>query len=371
MNDIVLQRSIAVKCWRVIGTLAKAEKRKEIHAVLLRARDNGGTNARDVAEHLLFEPDSREGVAWRLLVMCESLGLLEKNEDRNWTLTEKGSDAVGSEHVFTPKDGTWTIWATNDPLVPDTILRVEPWCEPAAFNETGRGKRDSANERQFRDLPFWIKSAGDATISPAAGDGALVRLERLESKAEEVDPNAELRVMWDVTSEHVALTGRLGEREVNTELIAPDVERTTVWEQLLEGAGIREQWDPDNGGLRVRFDETDEAERQGMVRNVPFQRPWIDGLNRFDDLTVTGIRLLASSAPDARQWARWRLQERVHDYATEERFAKWVSEAIQPFEEFRPSLPTRQELASAAWEARGERASPSAWHLMATEDWGL
>lgn len=55
MRNIVLQRRIAVRCWNVLGMVAKSSKRPELMPVLLRARERNQTSAEDVAEHLFFE----------------------------------------------------------------------------------------------------------------------------------------------------------------------------------------------------------------------------------------------------------------------------------------------------------------------------
>ena len=60
---IILERSVSVRCWRVAGQIAKAGERAELMPALLRASENDGTDARDLAEHLLFEPRSRPSVS--------------------------------------------------------------------------------------------------------------------------------------------------------------------------------------------------------------------------------------------------------------------------------------------------------------------
>ena len=61
----------------------------------------------------------------------------------------------------------------------------------------------------------------------------------------------------------------------------------------------------------------------------------------------------------------------MSDYATAERFASWQSNAVVSFEEWTIRLPERQQLAVQVWSQREEVPSPTAWHLMAAEDWRL
>jgi hypothetical protein len=76
MKNIVLQRRIAVRCWNVLGMVAKASKRPELMPVLIRARERHQTSAEDIAEHLFFEQRARRVVAERLLRIAASYGLI-------------------------------------------------------------------------------------------------------------------------------------------------------------------------------------------------------------------------------------------------------------------------------------------------------
>ena len=131
---IILERPVNVGCWRTVGQVAKAGKRAELLPVLVRAQETGGTNARDLAGHLLFEPRSRRVVADRLLHIGAAYGLLDV-DSHAFTLTEAGKEAIDTGEVFVPEDGAWTLWASDDPALPSPVLRIEPWNEPTAFDE--------------------------------------------------------------------------------------------------------------------------------------------------------------------------------------------------------------------------------------------
>jgi hypothetical protein len=369
MKSINLQRTIEIRCWRVIGQVAKAARRAELMPVLLRARERGATDAGDVAGHLLFESGSRRVVAQRLLQIAELYGLLEQG-DRRYVLTDSGHAALASKQVFVPEHGTWTIWACDDPLLATPILRVEPWAEQTAYDEVWGKERDSARERPFEKLPRWMRDAVGVVVVPLVG-GAPLRIEHLETEGEAADPDATLRAAWDVSGARLRVDGTLGGARVNTAIDAPAVGADSVWMQLLQAEGLWSQWDPTTLALRVGFEEATSGERESMVRAVAFRRPNIAGLGAFDATTVDGVVLRARSAHDASRWADWRLRARVRDYATAERFSDWTVEAVTPFSEFHPSTPTRQALADAAWRVRADRPTPGAWHLVAAEDWRL
>lgn len=207
-RSITLERSVIVKCWRVVGQVAKAEKRTELIPVLLRARKTGGTNARDLAEHLFFESQSRRVVAERLLNIAHAYGLVEKEErDRVFTLTE--------------------------------------------------------------------------------------------------------------------------------------------------------------------FDETDDTEREAMVRDLRFESPHIPDYGEFDLITVREVPIIPATEADAQSWAKWRLRTRIQDYATSERYAAWCAEAADPFDQYEIELPTRTELFDEVCNRTTNRPDPKFWHLVAAEDWKL
>lgn len=369
---IVLERQLDVECWRVIGRIAKAAKRAELMPVLLRAREVGGTDTGDLAKHLLFDSSSRRVVAERLLKISEHYGLLQQREpERDYVLTESGHQALASEQVFVPEYGTWTIWASSDPLLATPILRVEPFEEPTAYDEVWGKSRDNARDRPFKRLPPWIRDTVGLVAVPIVGGGTPLRIDHLEMECEVAEPAAELCAVWDVSDSRLRVEGMLDNTPVDTAVEAPQAEINDVWRQLLDSEGLWSHWDPKAGALRVDFEDVAPGERESLVRAVEFQNPKITGLGTFENATVEGVDLRARSKHDANTWAEWRLRARVCDYATDESFSTWTAEAIAPFAEFQPSTPSRKTLADAAWRTPAERLSARAWHLMAAEDWRL
>ena len=367
-EDMVLTRPVAVQGWRVIGQVAKAEKRKELAPILERARENDGTNASDLADHLLFS-HSRKVVAERLLRIGTAYGLLERN-DGEYTLTDGGKRAVKTEKVFVPERGAWTVWASEDPLLSSPVLGIEPWKEPSALDENR--KRRESGEREFEPLPDWIRAACGLEISPPASeDCAAVRIENLDEEAEAVEIDASLQLIWNVRERQLRLHGKSNGKEIDSELPPPRKMTEHVWSALLEGEGLLKDWKPDIPALTVLFRETSERERTTMLRDLAFEKPSVPEHGSFDSLTVPGVPITAGSRDDAREWAEWRLKALVGDYATSRRYADWSKEAAAPFAEYRPELPDRATLAERTWRLATGRPGPEAWHLVAAEDWGL
>lgn len=364
-KSIILKRPVAVRGWRVIGRIAKTVKREELEPILRRARETNGTDAKDIADHLLFSP-SRKVVAERLLDIGKALNILEEireNRGRRFVLTEDGEKAIETGKVFVPEQGAWTVWASEDPLLSSPILRIECWKEPRARNDR--------EERSFDELPHWLRKAEGTEITPpAARNGTAIRIDDLEEKAEAVKSNGSLNLIWNVHECRLRLRGRLNCKEVDAELEAPKETSDDIWDVLLEGKGLLEDWDMDRQELQVPFDDTTEPERESMRRSLEFKRPSVPSYGYFDPLTVSGVPIVANSHDDAQAWSEWRLDKRVRDYASSQRYADWCGEAVAPFDQYRLELPTRAELAESAWGSAG-RPKPRAWHLIATEDWRL
>lgn len=369
-RNIILERPVEVRCWRVVGRVAKAEKRPELMPVLLRASETRGTDARDVAEHLLFEPRTRRVVAERLLDIGVAYKLLEKR-GRGFVLTESGGTAIDTEKVLVPEKGAWTIWASEDPLLHSPILCVDAWKEPLAFDEIIGRKQESAKRRSPQKLPRWIRNVVGAPVKPAAGSGAEIRIDDLEDKAEAVDANGSLRMRWNVGDGRLQLTGTLEGNKVATELEAPSIPPNRIWRALLENEGLLEQWDEKRQMLCVSFDDTNDPEREAMSRALNFKSPYLECYEKFEPLNVPDVPITAPSEADAQSWAKWRLCARIRDYATSERYGAWRNEAAAPFKQYEIELPTRMELFDEVCNRTPDRPDPRFWRLAAAEDWRL
>ena len=368
-RSVILERSVIVRCWRVVGQVAKAKERTELIPVLLRAHETGGTDAHDLAEHLLFESRSRRVVAERLLQIGFHYGLLEK-KDGVFVLFEDGETAIDTGKVLVPEYGAWTIWASEDPLLPTPILRVEAWNEPSAFDEIKSKKRESSEERSHEDLPDWLREVVKRPITPAAG-ADRISIDHLEDKAEAVETNDTLRLSWNVGDGRLQLTGALEGKKVATELEAPPILPDQTWLILLEEEALLEQWDMDRQQLRVTFDDTDDTEREAMSRDLGFESPEIPDCGEFEPVTVREVPITPATETDAQSWAKWRLRTRIQDYATAGRYAAWCAEAADPFDQYEIELPTRTELFDEVCNRTTNRPDPKFWHLVAAEDWRL
>ena len=271
-----------------------------------------------------------------------------------------------------PEHGAWTVWVSEDPLLPSPVLRIEAWDdEPDAFTEN-RKRRDEEEERPFGPVPDILREVQETEIMPpASGDGAAVRIDDLEEQAEAVDSDEFLNLTWNVQERRLRVQGELDAKKVDSELDASEDIPCDIWDDLLDGEGLLNDWDRQREALRVSFGETTESERESMSRDLEFRTPSVSRFGEFEPLVVGGIAIAARSRDDAREWAAWRLSARIRDFATSVRYDEWGEEAAAPFAKHRPELPARAELAVSEWESAAGRPAPRAWFLIAAEDWGL
>lgn len=366
--DIVLERPVMVETWRVIGRVAWAEKRDEIALVLQRAREARGTDAGDIARHLLFSHSSRRIVADRLLNIGLAYKLLRK-EGAHFALTDEGVKALDAGEVFVPEYGAWTVWASEDALLPHPVLGVEPWVEALGAHRESREEEG----RSFESLPSWIHEAGGSDIEPwISEDRRAARIDRLEECAESATVNMSLTLVWSVHESRLRLRGEKDGKKIDSELPAPTVNAEKIWRILLEGEGIAERWSRKTSTLTVPFRQTCERERETMLRDMEFEAPSVPDYGGFNPLKVRGVAIAAGSDGDACEWSLWRLRARIGDYATKARYADWCMQARKPFaRSSHPQLPSREELAAIEWDPKHGRPCSRAWHLVAAEDWGL
>ncbi len=371
IDNIKLTRKIPISCWRVSGQIATAQKRDELHFVLLRAQENGHTDAKDIANNHLGDDKSRTIVAKRLLSICVSLGLLEE-QDKKYTLTPLGITAADNERVFIPEDGSWTVWASDDPLLDTPILHYEPWDdEPPPYEET-RGK-ESKTKRNIKLLPDWLLAAQGHQSTPIATGGKSIRIEDFNSKGERIESSENtLRVIWNISKNSLHIDGRVAGKTVNADhLKAPAITKNKVWKQLLQSAHVWEQWNTRTSTMTVCFSDTTNTEREQFVRTQKIDNPSVDELGLFDSMNVRGIVLRETSIADASKWAQWRLKNQITSYATSEKFDTWIDEAIRPFKKYTPTTPSRENLANELWPVEQGRPTASIWHLVAADDWKL
>jgi len=367
-NDLILKRTINVNCWNVEATISTEKERNELMFLLMFLRDNPNSTARELSKESFFDISSRVVVAERLLGIANLYGLVEQEESKGkniFALTEDGSKALETRQVFVPKEGTWTILASDDSLLPFPILLVEAFNEPNAINEV----HSKTNEREFEVLPSWLIKTKGQTGCPCLGKHVL-RFDSLQPKAE-TKADEKLQVEWNISQNTLKLKGHMNGKKINKDIEAPTIDFQNIWQQLLKDEGWWDNWNEDNQKLALEFEDTVPQERQSMKGDFYFEHPRLEQFGRFEKLAVNKISLTPLTSRDAQLWAEWRLENSINDYATKSNFVNWQRTALEPFPDFEVDLPNRQYLAQEFWQENKLNPTTTTWHLIAAEDWNL
>ncbi|NOK35599.1 hypothetical protein HMI49_20570 [Corallococcus exercitus] len=374
---IVLKRTIEVRGFHVIGEVGFAQSRAELRAVAqLAASRAGQLSARELCEHLLgSKPDA---VGLRLLSVCEQMGLIAwdlkpRGGESLARLTEEGRRVAEGGDVFVPERGAWTVWVAKDPLIPleASLLRIDPFQEPTAFDEIGR--RDAPRQKRATvDLPDWVQRVCKSQGRPGWGDGRAVAMLDIEAKGEPVVESKAQVELSLCAAPHQASSLRL-EGTVdgqNSELELPHAPAPgfeEVWRYCL---GTRaHDWDGER--LAVRFEGLDGAELSNFKSHIAFDH-WLHPQHgAFGRVQVPHVPIRPATDIDASRWANWLLDHRVQSYVTKADFTRRCEEVQETFAGYRLQLMTQEQLAVSLLGASGGRPGRKYWHLQAPLDWSL
>ncbi|CAN98379.1 hypothetical protein sce8209 [Sorangium cellulosum So ce56] len=383
---IVLQKSLRVRCVLVEGKVAFAEKRVAEHAAVVWAADRLRAGLEAQTEQLCDA--SAQGpllglspvVGRRLGRICEELGLLRLEKNRIVQLTNEGERVAASTEprVFVPQLGAWLLFWSEDPLLPQPLLRVEPGKELSAHEERqAGGARNGEGKRRFEMVPEVIAKTCDERGErpplelPAAKDGAPIRIVAIERKVQPLGVEGvlslELSFEPEVAAASLRLQGTLAGKGIDRALPAPSGhDHASVWLSLLRSNGAEDWWNPRSGKLRMSFKALSDDARTSFRLRMPFKTPEIPGLGRFDDTSVDGVPLEPVSAGDAQRWFDWLLALRSERTQWPDVFATNVAELQALFPGFSLRPPIQREFAQGL---RGtERPRPAYWNLQAPMD---
>ncbi|MHA7629639.1 hypothetical protein [Corallococcus sp. M7] len=374
---IVLERTVAVRCFHVVGEVGFAQRRDELRAVTqLAASRSGQLSARALCEHLLGgRPDA---VGLRLLAVCEQMGLIAwdvrpRGGESLARLTEAGRRVADGGDVFVPERGSWTLWVAEDPLIPlgVSLLRIEPFQEPTAFDELVR-KDAPRDKRATVQLPEWVQKVCKTQGQPGWGDGRAVAMLDIEANGEPVLESKARVELSLCASPHQAtslrLKGNVAGRSTELELPhAPVPGFEEVWRYCL---GSRAH-DWDGQTLAVRFDHLEETDLSTFKSHIAFDGWKHPQHGAFGRVQVPHVPIRPATDIDASRWANWLLDHRVQSYVTKDDFARRCAEMQETFAGYRLQLMTQEQLAVSLLGSSGGRPGRKYWHLQAPLDWSL
>jgi hypothetical protein len=383
-----MKRSVLARSMRFSGTVSLTEKREEIVAVLKAITELGGeVMPTDLVGYLI--PEGLEAAADRLLVIAAVHGLVEQVQGR-FRLTDAGAKARDVGQVLVPRDGTWQVWITSDPLIRFSLLHVEatrPGEALSELRETGGRRSAEAQTPRTMPVPALLRELHRVEGRLMATEGRVVRIDELGREVSEESSDAQVELVWTLGSDgtaRMAVRGVVNVRRgddvarlaVDTALPAPGVAFTDVFNQLLDDGAVSGRWDTQAAVLRCEFDDRlDPAAIQSMHRTVTARRLDLSafGLGFFDKVTVPDVPIAATDAAGAERWSMRRLLMGIQDHQTTSRYEAVTEEATRPFAEFAVKLPDRATLLRQVRNKLDLNAPRPElyWRLQAAADWSL
>ncbi|NLJ09891.1 MAG: hypothetical protein GX438_06080 [Treponema sp.] len=403
---IKLDRKMNIKRYRVLAKIEKAEKRPEIHSLLLLAQEKGTITPSDISENLLA--GKPESVCRRLLQLCESYGLVQEeisseeiifsiqpiwlinnlvNEDSDsegqkcnshtYVLTKKGIEALKQEQVFVPEKGLWEIEVTDDLLWPQGLIKIQEYNDSNARKET---KNDDESKKKLdnrmkslKSLEKWVVERlvnNSNPVTPLLDKQNVYRFVKIEDNAEETGTvDFEVLVMLTISeNDKPILTFKIEKEEYTHD--APEIQFMDVWWQLLEQNEMLDKWDDKRHVLRVKYSEVLANDIKTMTtfkQSKEFEHPEIADLGKFNTAIVTDIPIVPATQDDADAWAKWLLERSINCFAVKGKFEEWQDKVQQMFPYFNINFPEQDDFANMLMKNNRQ----AFWYLQAPLDWNI
>ncbi len=375
--SLTLKRNPEVVCFDIAGTIALSEKVEYLQPILECVCDrieHGEEKPDDpdaLAGHLLGDRTTGSLViVERLLSICHSHRLLDRDEKNGLRLTESGMRALEDGMVLRPQEKTWRLWACDDPLLPFPIIAIDS----APAYEDSRDKNSETYPSQ--SLPSWITKNSEIIQHKEVLllDNQLVRFDDISAPARSRNESS-VTICWTPQSREIRVTGDIGKKIDTTIPHYGLPEFDEVWMDLLRSKRLDRAWDTKHGALCIPFQAAKtENERINMQRTIFFKRPMIEGYLPFDDTKVSEIPLRPMSDEDASLWARYQLEKGIREVQTERTFQESTNRIRERFKDWKIDLPDRrtlaEDLARDIADGNGHR-SRTYWALWAALDWSL
>jgi|GEM_PF-2763928 hypothetical protein len=366
MKPLELSRQLKVEKYEAIMEIGRQQRREELLAVLMLAEEHGGrASPKDVSQELLQGRPELVGKA--IVDRCTDLGLL----DETGTITQIGKQALRTGNVFIPEKGRYILWFTDDPLVAQKVIHIEPKEESQLNDEVAAIKNRATNQTPKPEpLPQKIMDLPGGIYELMGKDGGTVVIRSIEAQGLTCplgpNDNARITLRIDHTGSRLNISGSF-ERLLK----APSLDFEEVWVSAL--GSLAKLWanSREPPALKTSFDELSPKELASFSKTVFLSRPTIVGYGEFDDTSVDDVPIFPKTSADAASWAKWILKRSVNAYTDEERYKSLVDTCKSRFPDFPGiELPDAEKLAAElATEKDIDGALPKAyWYLQAPLD---
>ena len=299
----------------------KSDQRADLVAVVKRASELGDRiTPKAVCNDLINRPDAL-AAGERILHRCANLGLL----DGRYELTEAGHQAAEEEIVFLPEHGVYQLWFTNDSLVTQGFLGYNPRRDEKLFDEV-RNKSQKKQE-PFGPTPAWTDHVLGKELTNY-GNNESVKIYSVEAKCRLVSKHGLSVTATLLAEEFQRPRIILSSLKWGNDAIIDVPEELTfdeIWNDLLSRNSLK--WETEF--LEVSFDDLSNRERYSFKRPLKFDHPEIERYGAFDGMTVDDVPIAPRSKKDAREWARFLLEDSIKGYLTPERYQALVTEIEQ------------------------------------------
>jgi len=365
---VSLSRQVSVRKIEALMEIGRREKRDDLHSILLLAEECGGrVTPRGISQKLL--PGRPESAAKALIDRCNYYEILSPSGE----LTDAGREALKTAQVFIPERGRYVVWYTDDPLVPQQLMDLEPVDETRLHDEVmkqDRSKKPSAQEERSQDLPDNLHFLEGKTFDLFGHDHGQVAIKKVEPRVVSRSPDStdNVRVNLRLSSTSPAIVSIDG--KFNRTLPPPIVDFSLAWLDLL--GPLSALWDASKSppALRKNFEELGEGELGSFTTNLSLREPRVTGLGSFDDMVVQGVPIVPRTEYDADSWARWLLLRSIDTYVAGPRYTELMARAIARFPGYHGmKLPSQSQLARELDEQKKNALLPEQyWYLQAPLD---
>ena len=336
--EINLKKNIRVNKFKALIDIGVKEKRTDIVALLMIAKSHGDVLSEKIIYNEFIFRENRT-IAKRILQRCQDLGVI----DENLKITKDGINAREDGMIYRPYTGTYYVWATEDPLLPQRILNIEIVGEKINFKKEILGPRNTEEvtiEKNIESLPEWLKDTEKIQNIKLLGEKKRdIRIEAIQEKIEPISVSVELKAQINLTihSKLIKFTGLFeDERELS---LFPDIR--SVWKQLL---GNRyDQWDWDDKTLKVSLKELNEKQILSFIKIFEFDSPKIENFGIFNDFSLN-LNIRPQSDTDAESWGNWLLENQIKEYMFPITFENYKEGISKKFKGYKIKLHDLDEL---------------------------
>lgn len=335
---------MSLKKVEAVIEIGRQEKREELHSILLLAQERGGrVTPSDVSQRLLL--GRPESIGRALIDRCRYYELLGPDGE----LTDLGREALETKKVFIPERGRYRVWYTEDPLIPQRLIDVEPVDETRLVDEImnrDHPKKPETSSEAPIDLPDNLALLEGKSFDLFGSEHGQVVIKKIERKVltRNLDEKDELRITLRLSPQDLPVLSLEG--KFKRTLPSPVVDFERVWIELL--GSFSKNWDDlkTPPALRVPFEERGERELASFTIDLPLKGPTFREFGSFDDAVAYEVPVTPRTHQDATQWARWLLLRSIDAYVTSRHYEELVSKAASRFPEYPElRLPTRDQLA--------------------------